>query len=791
MNRAFLLSGVAFFGAMMPMAAQAQSEASNQPGEESVFADSEIIVTARRREESLQSVPIAVTVYGTETLEKRSIRSAADLSAIAPSLIMQGAAGRRNTPSIGIRGQRTQDTLITGDPAVSFYFDEVILTPNQGLNLGLYDLGSVQVLKGPQGTLFGRNSTGGAVLFTSNKPTDTFGAGITARYGNYDERAVTGYINIPVTPELRFRVAGNYVKNDGYGRIVAGALTGHRLDSTDDKSVRVTSVWEPTADVKNTLTFAYDKSDSGGAGFVLTALNPATSIRFFNGGAPFNLPDLSAALARQQGRSIRQLEASSPIFETVRSYLVVNHTEVDLGEVKFKNIFGFRDLKYGVGYDGDDSPIFVFAVNNPARVKQYSNEIQLSGTAFQDKMSWIAGFYYFKATGNDVSMSTSYTGLNPNTPNITGGLVNNRSISGYLQQTSEILPRLSLTTGFRYTVDQRRVGTVGYPAPTAPNFGQCAILAADGTPLPFNPTLPYNGCLLTLNKTFSSPTWTVSLDYKIDDNKLVYLASRRGYRTGGFNGRAATEAQRAPFQPETVTDFEAGLKLDSHPMGWTVRTNAAAYLQKYNKIQRNVTFLNPVSGGVTSSVINAAKATIWGGELEVTVIPTRAFELGLAYSYVHAEYDKFETAAGDFSDREFSGIPKHQFNADFTYIAIDDTDTGKVSITGNYIYRSGFYNNELFQTGAQIRTQAGLNPALVGQIPDKPFGIRIPKVGLFNGRISWEKVMGSDFSLALYGKNLANKTYRNSGLSLYESLGLILNTYGDPRTYGLEVSYKF
>ena len=772
----------------------AQEVETSQPSQaRPLYGTDEILVTARRREESLQDVPVAVSAFSGELLQQRSVRNVSDLQQLTPGLAIQGAAGRRGTPSVSIRGQRTQDTLVSADPSVAFYFNEVILSPVQGANLGVYDLGNVQVLKGPQGTLFGRNTTGGAILFTPNKPGKDFAASLTARYGNYDEKALTGFINIPITPELRFRAAGNFRDNDGYGRIIAGAQPGHRLDSSNEKSFRVIGVWEPSSVFSNEFIFAYDKSRSGGAGFVLRDINPASSLRFFNGGAPFGLPSIFDALSRQRNRSIRELEANSPIGEQVDAKLVTNTTTIQLGEVQLKNIFGFRKLDYGVQYDGDDAAFSpsVFAVDNPAHSKQYSDEVQLSGTAFDNKMNWIGGFYYFYQNASDRSNSTSLNGLNPNSPQSVGGIVKNTSVSGYLQQTSEILPRLSLTTGFRYTVDRRRATMIIYTIPPAPNANLCNIFDDRGTRLQFNPALPFNGCFLNNEKTFSRPTWTISLDYKPNQDTLIYAASRRGYRTGGFNLRAATASQRRPFNPETVTDFELGFKGTFRTGDWTIRTTVAGYVQKYKGIQRNVTFLDPTTGAITSSTINAASATVKGGEADLTIIPLQALQFDFGYSYVKPKYNTFLTAAGDFSDRTFSGVPRHQFNANARFTALDDDQTGTVTLTANYSYRSGFYHNELFQTPDQIRRQGGFTSALAALIPNDVQGLRAGGVGLINGRIAWDRVLGSNFSAAVYGKNLTNKTYVSSGLSLYESLGTITNTYGDPRTYGLEVSVAF
>ena len=743
----------------------------------------EIVVTARRRGEALQSVPLAITAINSAKLETRTVRSVTDLNSLAPSIIIAGATGRRDTPSIGIRGQKVSDSLISTDPAVALYLNEVILTPTMGGNLALFDLANIQVLKGPQGTLFGRNTTGGALLFTTNQPTDKLGGSITAHVGNYNEKGVTGYVNVPITSTLSLRLSGNYLQHDGYSRIVAGPQAGHKLSGDDNKSGRAILSWKPSSSFSNSMLFAYDHGASNGTPFVLTALDPATSIRFFNGTG--GKGDIFAALARQQARSPRKLEANQAQFETIHSKMFIDTATVDLGGVQLKNIFGYRKMHYTLSYDGDDSPFNIFSVNNPSHESQYSDEVQLSGKAFDGKMQWIAGVYYFLQKGDDISRSISLQGLNPNTPGRAGGYVNNMSLSGYIQQSTEILPRLSLTTGLRYTVDRRRVTIINHTEPDSGNPNVCNLTDAGGNRLPFN------ACFVNLEKTFSKPTWIASLDYKLGRNKLIYIKTSRGYRSGGFNLRATTPVQERPFRPETVTDGEIGAKIDSHPFGWSVRTNGAFYLQKYKDIQRTVTFVNPANGQVTSSIINAASATIWGAEFEATIVPNRRLSIDFSYSYTHPKYDSFPTASGDFSDRRFAMIPRHQFNIDLDYKLVDREDVGVVTLHGNYNYRSGFYISETYQTGQQVRTQAGLNPALTGSIPDVIPGSWIPKVGLFNARLSWDHIMGSRFSAAAYVKNLTNKLYTNGGLGLYESLGLDLNTYGDPRTFGLEVKVDF
>jgi iron complex outermembrane recepter protein len=783
MRKETLIAGIAFSVFAAPAFAQDSQEAvaaSSSDQEGTGLQD--IIVTARRRAENVQSVPVAVIVASGEELTRRGITSLADLGRIAPSLGTQGSSGRTLTPALGIRGQRFNDTLIGSDPAVAIYSDEVVLTPSQGSNLGLYDLQSVQVLKGPQGTLFGRNTTGGALLFTTNKPTDTLSGALTARVGNYGTFGLTGFLNLPLTDTLRVRVAGNYDRHDGYSKVIAGPRAGAELNDLDAKSVRGIVDWEPSSTFKNTLIVSVDSAYTGGAANVLTGVNAASAVGFYNNDV---IGNIFSALARQQARSPYELEGDQPNFERVRALMVSNITTLDLGDVTLKNIFGYRRLKYDLAYEGDDAPFPLFAVgpSSPTRTKQYSEELQLSGTAFGGRTKWVVGGYYYLLDGSDLSGTTVYTAINPNSPLFSGGLARNESFSAYLQQTSEIFPRLSLTTGIRYSVDRREGTSIAYNLPTAVNANQCNEFDANGN------RLPQSACFQTVSTSFAKPTWTISLDYKLGENQLIYLATRRGYRSGGFNLRGTSPTELRPFRPEIVTDGEVGFKLDTRPFGMSLRTNFAAYFQKYKDIQK-VTSVN-TPAGVSSSIFNAASAEIFGLEFESTLVPVRGLNIQLAYSYTRPKYTSFTTAQGDFKDNGFAYISTHQFTGAVTYTFQPTPTFGDVSLHVDYSYQSGFHTTDLFQSGAQVRRSLNLSPAAAALVPDELPGEYIKGYGLFNARIDWMNIAGSKFSAAVFARNLFDKRTPNGGLSLYESVGLIFNTYTDPRIVGLEASYRF
>ena len=254
-------------GAVVPVAVQAAE----------TFVLEEVMVTARRKEENLQDVPIAITAFSNDDLRENGITQLDDLRTNVPSLNVSVGGSSTNTPVVSLRGQRPAETLITLDPAVPLYFADVALTPTQGTNLSMYDLQNVQVLKGPQGTLFGRNSTGGAVLFTPKTPGDELGGYLEAQGGDYDMWGLEGAVDVPVGDQLRFRLAGKAVKHDGYQSNKAdNALRENdKFWDEDSKGVRLSMQWSPTDSFDNLSIFDWSKNDMSARVPTPVAFNPS------------------------------------------------------------------------------------------------------------------------------------------------------------------------------------------------------------------------------------------------------------------------------------------------------------------------------------------------------------------------------------------------------------------------------------------------------------------------------------------------------------------------------------
>ena len=285
-------------------------------------------------------------------------------------------------------------------------------------------------------------------------------------------------------------------------------------------------------------------------------------------------------------------------------------------------------------------------------------------------------------------------------------------------------------------------------------------------------TLPDDACFLHGEKTFSETTYNVSLDYKVNTDTLLYLAHRRGYRSGGFNYLPDNPQTFGPFKPEIVEDFELGLKKDWLIGAAGLRTNIALYTQDYQDIQR---ITSPVSDPSSFSVINAASATINGGELEVTFQPIESLEISAFYAHIDAQFDDFETGAGDFTDHKMAQVPEDQYSAWVRYTLPLAASVGEVSLQANYAYQTRVFFSDTAQGPgegpADSQSQEGY--------------------GILNLRADWQDVFDKPLDLAIYVKNATATEYNSFGIQLYPSLGYNIAMIGEPRVYGAEATYRF
>jgi iron complex outermembrane receptor protein len=738
----------------------------------------EVIVTSRRVEESVQSVPLAVTALSAEMLETKGIIRMNDLVDQTPALTSQGTSGRSTVVNFGIRGQRNTDVLPTADPSVIVYIADVPQMRGYGLGaLGSLDIQTVEVLKGPQGTLFGRSTTGGAVVITPNAPTQDLTGSVSVGVGQYDRKMARAIVNAPITDNVAVRVAVQSEKTDGYidnkGRVGRDSF-----NQTDELVWRAALQFSPTDAL--TTTFYTDGFESNDNGAMVDVSNINTGLQ--NGivagagpaGAAFrSLFDRFNAEVAADGDPYSGRTNIENGYSNLTLYGVANVTTFDVSDtITIKNIIGYRYINVDDYWDLDGTSAPILQVFNVAKTHQYSEEFQVSGS-YGDTFDWMGGIFWMREYSPDYSYAGALQAFGESRANYTqtGTNADNVSSSIFGQLIYHLTDDLNLTVGARANRDEREIENNSFNS--SARGGGCLIQFADAT------FAPRNNCYRKESETFTEPSYSITLDYHLDADQMVYMAHRHGYRAGGFNGRAASvqlaTPTRAgfdsfePFEPETVDDIEFGYKGDLTLAGAPLRLNAAAFYSDYQEIQRLIASLT-AAGTTATNVINAASAKLYGGELEATWIPLDGLQIDLFFAYLHAKYDEWndlQSRIQDKSDFDFPA-PVRSGGVTVRYTLPTPVELGAISVQGNVYAQS---ERQLADDNGPGGLQSGYS--LVG------------------ARIDWQDVAGSKLKLSLWGKNLNNTRYYTGGVNVNDTLGYYMAYPGMARSWGLDATYDF
>lgn len=820
----------------------AQAANAPVPAQASAPGDlADIVVTAQRRAERAQDVPIVVTSFTSEQLDKLNVTQPQDLYGHVPSLTSgpQGQASR-DVQSYSIRGQSTG---YLASPGVQLYLNEVPLPASISLNLQgapgmFYDLENLQVLEGPQGTLFGRNTTGGAVLFQARKPVDRLEGYLEGSVGNYDLRGVEGAINIPIVPEkLAIRIAGNFQDRRGFTKDL---VWDKWRDDIHYYTGRIGINFTPTDHFSNYLLAYGARSSNNGAGYV----NSGFSIPVLVAGgkctdgtavpgviASCNVYRRQAAIAASIGprRDRNDLDG----FSKIGNWGVINTSALEMtDEFTVRNIVSYQRLWDNYSADQDATPIQTYELSQGARVpnfpiagyadefglprtpgnvytnrtdgglprdfiQQVTEELQIQGTMLDNHLTFTVGGFYFNATpagpwGSSAAQfcGPEQTGTAACAESLGRSAVRSRSEALYGQGTFNFgaltpsLESLRLTAGYRYTWDRIK-GTASSWVPAAGNFCIFGERAGQTSPAGIDPTV---GCAYSATLHSHAPTWNFVLDYKPVRNVLVYGKVDRGYKAGGFNS-VAVRASTQTFQPEKLTTYEAGLKSDWRAGGIPVHFNLTGYYSDYTNIQRPGGDFNIVAlpGGGTygagGAAVYAATATIKGFELETTVRPIRQVEIGGNLSYNKAKYTKYEIPS-------LGGVSCN--NAPFGATA--DLSCTPFEYLTPWIYN--IYTNVTLPVPSSVgNVSLYVNYAHVSKqytvpTPFEP-NAYLPGYGLLSASLTWSDIGMKGLQLTAFVNNLTNKLYRVGASGGYYSYGLLSGLYGEPRMFGLKLRYSF
>lgn len=735
----------------IPIAQAQETATSSTPS----AADSgDIIVTARRQEEKLQRVPISITVIDDRALNSGGISSMKDVQYLSPSLSVS-TNNTRNTDNYSLRGI---GTTFGSDPAVVAYFAEVPLPGGGGGAGNLFDLANVQVLNGPQGTLFGRNTTGGAVLFQPKRPTDRFEGSASVGYGNHNNFEQEGIVNVPLIPGvLAIRAGINHRQRDGFTKDVN---TGRDFDNINYLAARFSMLFTPSDSVENYTIVSYLNRKEHGGSAQLHLINPG-----FYGNA------LDGFVAQQKLLGPRRVAYNAAQMDKQKIFMVNNKTTIDLSEnLTLKNIISYSTFRTDVRTDVDGSMIKGIQYyptglpgglqnNGTPAFNQFTEELQLSGKTLNEMLDWTVGLYYQRNTPkkNLTSQETAIFGI-PTMLFAQGDKLTSKA--AYAQATldfgafSPSLTGLKLTGGIRRTHDKREdYATRYYDIPGQP----CAYLPAS------NPNCRYDFPV----RSFKATTYTIGLNYQVSEATMLYATARRGFKSGGFNLASPPSDTLSAFGPEKVDDIEIGAKTRTTLGTVPVNASVALFRDKFKDIQRVLLFMN--SGGIATYIVNASRATIKGLEAQLDVTPTPGLRLGAKYSYLKSKYGEFNdpSAGVSFTGMPLPYTPKHKLTLTAGY-SHDLGDDGKIDLGATYAYQSSYRNLDAYD-------------------PD----IVIKGYGLLSLNAGWSNIMGSNFDLNLFATNVTNKLYRIGGGNYYNSLGFTTSVYGEPRMVGAKVTYRF
>lgn len=771
--RVIALASAIAYAAFINGPAYAQTEPEPAPGgtaaedESDLAADQEsitnVIVTARRVEESLQSTPVAVTALTSLDLERNQTD---DLNAVqysAPGVLIATYPGDPSSVSIQLRGQVQSDLVATNDPAVGVYFDGTYLGRGNGGSLNTLDLARIEVLRGPQGTLFGRNTTGGAINIVPNNPTNEFEGFVGMRVGNYDLLEINGVLNAPMGDEAAARIVVLHNQHGGYAR---SRYTGQRLLNDSETAARIRLRLDPTESLRLLLAADVSARNGNGTEYKLVSIAPAGNHLLFpivqpgvDGGRP--LTDyIDGELFRNDSNRLSFYDATI--------WGVSLTADLDLSDtITLRSITSYRELERVESHDFDGTPYIILEGDrSDMRQDQLSQELQLNGRGFDDRLTYTLGAFYFTENARDITNNDAFIGLGP--PPFTrarvDGIVGNDSYAVYGQATFEILPDFRLTAGLRYTMDERELVNRNlatrhaiYDGPIIAEICSIVVSVRD----------PGTTCQSTRSADFDYFSYTLGADYQATPDLLLYFRTGRSYKSGGFNIRSTTVPDSfAPFQPEQLTDYELGVKADVIP--GRLRINAAAYYSLYRNMQRTLQVPTPAGPNPTANfVTNAEKAHVSGVEVEVTARPVRGLQINLGAAYTNPVYDDYVDTAPPFTDRSnepFVYVSKHTFFASVRYDF--ETPIGPMNVNGNYFYRSSFF----FQP-------SDLAPQ--------------PAYSLVNAVVGWSPRGLEALELQAWVQNLFDKEYASNILDLQRSVGFTTITPGAPRTFGLAARFRF
>jgi len=740
--------------ATVPAWAQAAPAAAAAADETQVGLE-DIIVTAQRRNENLQQVPIAVTVTNAAHLAAFGVADAVDVAQVTPGLQMSVSVGFLRPH---LRGVGTDSNGPGIENPIAIYLDGVYLASSSSSLLSLGNIDRIEVLKGPQGTLFGRNATGGLLQVVTKTPSQNAGGNLTVGYGNYNTKSVDGYLTGGFAESLAADLAIHYVaQGDGYGRNLA---TGRDvMRDQHDLALRSKIFWEPGSDTSVTIAgdYSYRKSSA------LTFLAPtrgAEAYAFYNNvftaSGPYAFPN-----------DFYDLDQDAEPAGEMNAWGVSLNIDQRIDGVALKSITAYRQTRFQFSFDLDATrdPLFAFDPGTRAVWNQFSQELQLSSDG-SGPLKWTAGLYYFASSdGYDPLrvnfgpvLTLPFFGIPANQiATVANDRQRTRSYAGYGQASWEFLPDTRLTLGGRYTHERKSLS------------GTSSFLI-DGFPVATNPVPPPT---VEPKSSFSNFSYRVALDHSFTDRVLGYVSYNTGFKSGGYNPNVP---EQDPYRPEKIRAIEAGLKTEL--MDRRLRLNVAAFHYRYSNIQ--------VARYIQTSlaIYNGAQAKLYGLDLDIEAVLAPSFSLTGGLSYLHNRFTRFPDADYSYfqAGRNCVANPPGS-SALFTCDAAGNNLAYAAKFTANI---GGNWSTSF--AGGTLGITANLyhSGSFFGSVDNNPLA-RQRAYEQLNASISWSDA-SDKLKLTLWGKNLLDQQIAST--RLVSPQGILYNPL-PPLTFGGTATVRF
>lgn len=698
----------------------------------------EVVVTAEHREASLQDTQISISAFSSQDIQDMGISNTTDLAHAAPNIVINSFQGGKSGVSVNMRGMAQNETLVTFDPAIGVYIDDVLISKNVGAMLDVVDMERIEILRGPQGTLYGRNTMGGTLNYVTKKPVDEFEGSITATVGKYGQRDLKGVINAPLLDAnsefgtLNMRLSAAAINRDGLtDNNLTGAPDGE-LETKDRKAALLHLMWEPTDDIKVLYSYDWTRIDEVPGTPWTTNVNLERTVGTLL--QPF-------AIGRVDRPDSIMVNGPHVAETDVDGHSL--HIDYAISEsLTFKSITAMREMENFSTADADGSPISIMQTIDTNINDQFTQEFRLVGTAWDNRLDFTVGLFYMDEEGKVDQILEVFT-----FPERSFAEFENKNWALYGQATYALTDQWRVTAGVRYTEEEREMSKFFYPR----TGGTVVFPDAKGD--------------------FDNISPMVSISYDWNEDVMSYFKVSTGFQSGGFNVRDANPTTFVEgFDEETLLAYEVGIKADIDDR---IRLNTALWYSDYD--DKRVNNFDPETVG--NVVRNAGVVEIYGAEIELLAQLNEHFRLGVNYGYTKPEYKKYDSPNPD-NPSEILDL------SDSTNFLYTPENTAGINLTYEYQLAVGLLRARVDWAYKDDYNFLAPQPERNSQ----------ESYDIWNARVTLDDIGGPGdikMRVSLWGKNLTDESYYYNGVNIYETFGFDINLYAEPRTYGLDVDIRF